>query len=104
VDAEPVAHDPRSAGKQGSFADAQCDAGDDESAEASDDAAGRLSDRPGEEAEGEQLARTVAVDEAADGKLRQSVGPEERGEQEAHFDNGDAEVVLDAFVGYRKGG
>ena len=73
---------------------------DDEDSEASDQTAGRLRHRPAEEAQPEQFARTVPVDEAAYRQLRKSVGPQKSGEQQAHLHDRDSEVVLNEFVGY----
>ncbi len=69
-----------------------------------DEAAGGLRERPAEESQPEESARAVAIDEAADGQLRDRVGPEEGGEQQAHFGDGDSELVLNEFVGHGQGG
>ena len=104
ANAEPIAHHAGAAGEERGFADTECKARGDEGAEAVDEAAGGLGEGPAKESEAEEAARAVAIDEAADGKLRDRVGPEEGGEQQAHFGDRDSELVLNEFVGHGQGG
>jgi hypothetical protein len=74
----PVAHDARCAGKHRRLAGPDEDAGNDELPEAPDQSSRRLGERPDEQAEAQQAARTNAVRQRPARKLAESVRPEER--------------------------
>ena len=98
----PLAHHAGEGGKRGCLADAQGSAGNDELAQAGDEACRHLCYRPNDQRDAQHAARAEAVHQAAGGKQEECIGPEEGRKQHAHLGDRYAEVVADQRVGDRQ--